>query len=84
MDFQGVVQVNRLIKKLLADCKTVIILTHELEKSLALATRFIVLFQGKKAFDGSPADALLLDLETWGIRHPLKNPSMKLEDLVWQ
>jgi biotin transport system ATP-binding protein len=84
MDFQGVVQANRLIKKLLADGKTVIILTHELEKSLALASRFIVLFQGKKAFDGSPADALALDLEALGIRHPLQNPAMKLEDLVWQ
>jgi biotin transport system ATP-binding protein len=84
MDFQGVVQANWLIKKLLTDGKTVIILTHELEKSLALASRFIVLFHGKKAFDGSPAEALALDLEALGIRHPLRNPALKLEDLVWQ
>jgi biotin transport system ATP-binding protein len=84
MDFHGVVQANQLIKKLLAGGKTVIILTHELEKSLALADRFIVLFHGKKAFDGSPAEALLLDLEDWGISHPLRKPALKLEDLVWQ
>jgi biotin transport system ATP-binding protein len=84
MDFQGVVQANRLIKNLLADGKTVIILTHELEKSMALASRFIVLFHGKKAFDGSPTEALALDLEALGIRHPLRKPVLKLEDLVWQ
>jgi biotin transport system ATP-binding protein len=84
MDFQGVVQANQLIQKLLAGGKTVIILTHELEKSLALATRFIVLFHGKKAFDGSPAEALALDLEALGIRHPLRKPALKLEDLAWQ
>jgi biotin transport system ATP-binding protein len=84
MDFQGVAQANRLIKKLLADGKTVIILTHELEKSLALADRFIVLFHGKKVFDGSPAEALALDLEDWSIRHPLRNPALNLGDLLWQ
>jgi biotin transport system ATP-binding protein len=83
MDYQGVVQINLLVKKLLADGKTVIILTHELEKSLALASRFIVLFHGKKVFDGSPAAALGLDLETWGIRNPLRNPALTIGDLVW-
>jgi len=83
MDFPGVVQVNRLIQKLAANGKTVIILTHELEKCLALSNRFIVLFKGKKVFDGTADDALLLDLEQWGIHHPLKNPARELGELLW-
>jgi biotin transport system ATP-binding protein len=83
MDFPGVVQVNRLIQKLTADGKTVIVLTHELEKCLALAQRFIVLFKGKKVFDGDTAEALSLDLEAWGIHHPLRNTAREHGDLLW-
>ena len=82
LDYSGVKQVNALIKKLKADGKTVIILTHELEKCLALADHFIVLFRGKKVFDGTPADGLKQNLEKWNIRNPLvsyKNAG----DLVW-
>ena len=84
MDFPGVVQVNRLFQKLITEGKTVIILTHELEKCLALADRFIVLFKGKKVFDGTAADALSLNLEMWGIHSPLKNQALSLEGLLWQ
>jgi len=83
MDFPGVVQVNRLFQKLIGDGKTVIILTHELEKCLALANRLIVLFRGKKVFDGTASQALSLELENWGIHHPLKKAPAKLEDLIW-
>jgi len=84
MDFPGVVQVNKLIKKLLADGKTVVILTHEIEKCMALANRFIVLFKGKKVFDGTAADALSCNLEEWGIHHPLRKSALNLGDLLWQ
>ena len=83
MDFSGVVQVNALFQKLIADGKTVIILTHELEKCLALANRFIVLFKGKKVFDGTAEQALSLDLEQWNIHHPLRNSAHKLGELLW-
>jgi len=84
MDFPGVLQVNCLLKKLLANGKTVVILTHEIEKCLALANRFIVLYKGKKVFDGRAEEALSLDLEVWGIHHPLKNPAREFGDLLWQ
>jgi biotin transport system ATP-binding protein len=84
MDFPGVVQVNRLIQKLIADGKTIIVLTHELEKCLALARRFIALFKGKKVFDGTAAGALSLDLEAWGIHHPLRNQARALGEMLWQ
>jgi len=83
MDFPGVVQVNRLFQKLIADGRTVIILTHELEKCLALSKRFIVLCKGKKVFDGKASDALNCNLEEWGIHHPLKNSARELGDLLW-
>jgi len=83
MDYTGVVQVNRLFQKLIADGKTILILTHELEKCLALSKRFIVLCRGKTVFDGGADDALSLNLEAWGIHHPLKNAARDLGDLLW-
>ena len=84
MDYPGIVQVNSLFQKLKNDGKTVIILTHELEKCMALASRFIILSKGKIVFNGSPSDALLCSLEDWGIHHPLKKASEKIGDLLWQ
>jgi len=83
MDYPGVVQVNRLFKKIIADGKTLIILTHELEKCLALASRFIALYKGKKVFDGGTEDALKCDLESWGIRNPLGKSALDYGDLLW-
>ena len=83
LDYSGVKQVNALISQLKADKKTVIILTHEIEKCLGLADRFVVLFRGKKVFDGSPAQGLKENLEKWNIRNPLTSYK-KVEDLVWQ
>ena len=82
LDYSGVKQVNALIRELKADGKTVIILTHEIEKCLGLADRFIVLFQGKKVFDGSPQDGLKQNLEQWNIRNPIVEYK-NVGDLVW-
>lgn len=82
LDYGGVRQVNSLVKKLHSQNKTVIILTHELEKCLGLADRFVVLFRGDKVFDGAPLEGLSQNLEQWNIRNPL-NSYLKLEDLIW-
>ena len=82
LDYSGVKQVNALVRKLKADGKTVIILTHELEKCLALADHFVVLFRGKKVFDGTPADGLNQKCEDWNIRNPLTSYK-SLGELVW-
>lgn len=79
LDFPGVKSVNAIIKDLKDNGYTIIILTHELEKCLALADRFMVLNRGKMVFDGEPSEALSLDLEKWGIR----NPGKEFSDLVW-
>ena len=82
LDFGGVRQVNELIKALKKQGRTVIILSHEIEKCLGLADQFVVLFRGEKVFDGKPAAGLKQNLEQWNIRNPLvayKN----VKDLIW-
>lgn len=82
LDFTGVKQVNSLVKSLKKQGRTVIILTHEIEKCLALDEKFIVLFRGKKVFDGTPEEIVKLDLEKWNIKNPFANYSA-IKDLVW-
>lgn len=82
LDFGGVKQVNALIQELKSQGKTIVILTHETEKCLGLADRFIVLFRGEKVFDGTPEEGLQTNLEQWNIRNPLVS-YVTLKDLVW-
>ena len=82
LDWPGVRQVCAIMKQLKEEGKTVLVLTHELEKVLALADRFMVLDKGHLVFDGTPADGLKKELEGWGIRNPLLScPS--IEEMVW-
>jgi len=91
LDWQGVREVNRQIRSLLTELteenekKTVIIVSHELEKCLALADRFLVLRRGRLVFDGDPRGALAQGAdvwEGWNIHHPLRGAA-RLEDLLW-
>lgn len=82
LDYSGVKQVNALLKKLKKSGKTIILLSHEIEKCLGLADKFIVLFRGEKVFDGTPEEGLKENLEQWNIKNPLTVYN-KLEDLVW-
>lgn len=82
LDYSGVKQVNALIRQLKADGKTVIILTHEIEKCLGLANRFVVLFKGQKVFDGAPEEGLQQNLEQWNIRNPIVSYK-GVQDLIW-
>ena len=82
LDYSGVKQVNALVRQLKQEGKTVIILTHEIEKCLGLADRFVVLYKGEKVFDGTPREGLCQKLEDWNIRNPLVSYK-GVEDLVW-
>lgn len=82
LDFDGIIQVNQMITELKSNGKTIIILTHEIEKCLAFSNRFLVLHKGSLVFDGLSCEALKLNLEKWGIRNPLKS-YLKFEDLKW-
>ena len=82
LDWPGVKTVTSILKQLKDEGKTIIVLTHELEKILALSDRFIVLDKGKIRFDGKPEDGLKQPLDLWSIRNPLFSYT-KLEDLIW-
>ena len=83
LDYPAVCDVNNLLSQLHSEGKTVILLTHELEKCLALADHFLILQKGKLVYDGTPEDAIKLPLEQWSIRNPLaKYESVK--DLIWR
>ncbi len=82
LDFGGVRQVNALLRDLKTQKKTIILLTHEIEKCLALADRFIVLFRGEKVFDGAPEEIVETDVEQWNIRNPF-NSYKSVADLIW-
>ena len=83
LDYPAVCDVNSLLYQLHKEGKTVILLTHELEKCMALADHFIVLQKGKLVFDGKPEEALKLPLEKWSIRNPLAKYE-KASDLIWK
>ena len=83
LDFGGVKQVNKLIRQLKEEGKTVVILTHELEKCLGISDRLVVLFRGKKVFDGTPEEGLKQNLEEWNIKNPLVSYK-SVKDLIWE
>ncbi|WP_059369056.1 energy-coupling factor ABC transporter ATP-binding protein [Treponema endosymbiont of Eucomonympha sp.] len=86
LDYPGVRQVNALVDQLHGAGKTLLILTHEIEKCLGFADHFVVLAQGKKVFDGTPAEALSqgrAQWERWGMRYPFVSYA-KPEDLIWR
>lgn len=82
LDYSGVKQVNQLLTQLKDAGKTIILLTHEIEKCLGLADNFVVLFRGKKVFDGKPEEGLQQNLEQWNIKHPITNYN-SIKDLIW-
>ena len=82
LDWPGVIQVLKIIKTLKESEKTVIILTHELEKVLALADRLVILAGGKIREQGEP-EAVLNRLDpAWGVRDPRKVYS-NAADCTW-
>ena len=82
LDYQGVKQVNSLIQNLKESGRTVVILSHEIEKCLALADQFIVLYQGQKVYDGEPEKAFDFNVEEWNIRNPFVSYK-SVKDMVW-
>lgn len=82
LDFPGVQNVCSILNELKKDGKTVIVLTHELEKILGLADRFVILDRGQIQFNGTPEQGVKLDLEQFGIRNPLAKYN-STQDLFW-
>jgi biotin transport system ATP-binding protein len=82
LDWPGVVQVLRGIQTLKTDGKTLIILTHELEKVLALGDRLVILDRGRIRDSGKPEDVLDRLRPEYGVRDPRRVYST-VEDCSW-
>ncbi|GHV66267.1 ABC transporter ATP-binding protein [Spirochaetia bacterium] len=82
LDWPGVEQVLTIILNLRANKKTVVILTHELEKVLAFADRLLILAGGKVRDQGSPGEVLDRLDPAWGVRDPRRS-YLKVEDCAW-
>ena len=82
MDWPGVVQVLNIVKDLKQSGKTVVILTHELEKVLAFADRLAIL-SGGKLRDAGESEAVLDRLDpAWGVRDP-RRQYKSAADCTW-
>ena len=82
LDWPGVVQALSAIAELKNSGKTLVVLTHELEKSLALADRLIIIHKGKIRADGIPSEVLDNINDEWGVRDPRRNYS-GVKDCSW-
>ena len=70
LDWPGVLQVQRIISSLKENGKSVIILSHELEKVIFLADSLVILEGGKVRAQGE-CEAVLDNLDpAWGVRDP--------------
>lgn len=79
LDYKGVKDVTKAILKLKDMGKTVILITHDLEKIAAYVTRTVIMFNGEIVFNGKLSDSLDR-LENWDIRKPIQN---RIEDMTW-
>lgn len=82
LDWQGVRQTLEVVSQMKAQGKTLVILTHELEKVLAFADRLVILGQGGVRDDGKPADVLDKLNPNWGVRDP-RSSYATIADCTW-
>jgi biotin transport system ATP-binding protein len=82
LDWPGVVQTLSIIRDIKNSGKTLIILTHELEKILAMADRLVILNRGALCADGSPVEVLDALDPDWGVRDPRWNYAT-VKDCSW-
>ena len=85
LDWKGVKLVTSILKKLKEENKTIIILTHEIEKILALTNRVVIINNGKLVFDDTTENATKMDKTQWEnfeLHYPFSSYK-NLEDLIW-
>ncbi len=82
LDYPSIVHVLQSLVKLQSDGKTVIVLTHELEKVLSHADRLVILDNGLIKYDVTTNDIHTIDFNKFGLRNPFVTYTKK-EDLTW-
>ncbi len=69
LDYPSSTQVLRQIALLHQDRRTIIIVTHELEKIISLASRLVILKNGEIVLEGRPS-TIIKNVEQYGIKEP--------------
>jgi energy-coupling factor transporter ATP-binding protein EcfA2 len=82
LDRDGVSAVLRVAKAMAEGGMAVLVITHEIEKSLGLASEFMVMDGGRIALSGDPAAVLAAGVESYGLRDPFRAPR-SIGDLSW-
>ena len=78
LDYPGVIDVLGALTTLNASGCGIIVVTHEVEKVLAHATRLIVLSEGRVAYDGEASGAVPRFAD-WGLRPPVSQAVCAVE-----
>ena len=81
LDYPGVLQVLKQIVSLHKNGHTIILVTHELEKTLAHADRLIIMEKGRIVRDGDPSQ-LINEVELYGMRRPY-GEDRRVETMTW-
>lgn len=81
LDYPGITQVLRQILQLHKEGHTIILVTHELEKVLAHASRLVIIYKGRIVENGHPGE-VIFNAEKYGVRMPLK-ANEGVETLTW-
>jgi biotin transport system ATP-binding protein len=81
LDYPGVSDVLSDIVRLHKAGRTIILITHDLEKTLAHCSRLVLMHQGEICAQGDPLD-LLSHLEEYGIKRPWGS-DRSLESMTW-
>jgi biotin transport system ATP-binding protein len=80
LDYPSIRMVIKTLKDLRDDCVTIVLVTHEIEKVLALSDYLVILDHGRIAHQGRTEELFsLVDWEAHGIR-----AKGKLESMLWQ
>jgi len=79
LDYPGVREILELILNLQEEGRSLLIISHDLEKILAHAQRLLLMDQGRLAAQGAPEELLGM-LEEKGIRRP---PGRNVREMTW-
>ncbi len=82
LDRDGVAAVLRVVAAMAESGIALLVITHEIEKALGLATRFHVMDGGALALSGSPGEVLARGVEAYGLRDPFRQPR-SVAELTW-
>lgn len=70
LDEKNAEGIKKIIRKLYREGHGILLITHEMDLVLELAERVVLLYQGKKVFDGDVKEFFELDLRKYDLDRP--------------